>query len=102
MYTLNIFNNAVFMHKLQGKSAPNTFLPKFRKPSHSYPMRFSHLNYVKPIPKLNKCTYRISYRGSFSWNSFLSTTDKQITDVNKFKPVNKSKLLSLNNEISLF
>ena len=40
------------MHKLQGKSAPNIFLPKFKKPSHSYPMRFSHLNYVKPILNL--------------------------------------------------
>ena len=102
VYKLNIFNTAVFMHKIQGKSAPNIFLPKFRKPSHSYPTRFSHLNYVKPIPKLNKCKYGISYRGPFIWNSFLSTTDKQITDVTKFKAVTKSKLLSLKNEISFF
>ena len=37
VYKLNIFNTAVFMHKIQGKSAPSIFLPKFRKPSHSYP-----------------------------------------------------------------
>ena len=88
------------MHKIQGKSAPSIFLPKFRKPSHSYPTRFSHLNYAKSIPKLNKCKYEISYRGPLIWNSFLSTTGKQIADIAKFKAVAKSKLLSLNNEIS--
>ena len=102
VYKLNIFNTAVFMHKIQGKSAPSIFLRKFRKPSHSYPTRFSHLNYVKPIPKLNKCKYRISYRGPFIWNNFLSTTDKQIADVAKFKAATKSKILALKNEISFF
>ena len=102
VYKLNIFNTAVFMHKIQGKSALSIFLPKFRKPCHSYPTRFSHLNYVKPIPKLNKCKYRISYRGPFIWNNFLSTTDKQIADVAKFKAATKSKILALKNEISFF
>ena len=88
------------MHKIQGKSAPSIFLPKFRKPSQLYPTRFSHLNYVKPIPKLNKCKYGISYRGRFIRNYFLSITDKEITDVAKFKAATKSKLLSLKNEIS--
>ena len=101
VYKLNIFNTAVFMHKIQGKSAPSTILPKFRKLSHSHPTGFSHLNYVKPISKLKcKCKYGISYRGPFIWNNILSTTDKQITDVAKFKTVTKSKLLSLENEIS--
>ena len=39
VYKLNIFNTAVFMHKIQGKSAPSIFLPKFRKPS----QRDSHI-----------------------------------------------------------
>ena len=51
VYKLNIFNTAVFMYKIQGKFAPSIFLPKFRKPFHSHPTRFSHLNYVKPTPK---------------------------------------------------
>ena len=90
------------MSKIQGKSAPSIFLPKFKKPSHLYPTRFSHLNYVKPTPKLNACKYEVSYRGSFIWDNFLSTTDKEITDVAKFKAATKSKLLSLKNEISFF
>ena len=88
------------MYKIQGKSAPSIFISKFRKPSHSYPTQLSRLNYVKPIPKLNKCKYGISYRGPFIWNNFFSITDKQITDVTKFKTVTKSKLLSLEVEIN--
>ena len=91
VYKLNIFNIAVFMYKIQGKSTPSIFLSKFRK------TRFSYLNYIKPIPTLNKCKYGISYRGPFIWNKLVSTTDKQITDVAKFKAVTKSKLLSLDN-----
>ena len=90
------------MLKIQVKSAPSMFLSKFRKSSHSYPTQFSHLNYVKPIPKLNKCKYKISYRGPFIWNSFLSTMDKEITDVANFKAPAKSKLLLLKDEISFF
>ena len=102
IYKLNIFNTAVFMHKIQGKSALSIFLPKFRKSSHSYPTQFSHLNFVKAIPKLNKCKYKISYRRPFIWNGFLSTMDKEITDDVNFKAATKSKLLSLKDEISFF
>ena len=82
------------MHKIQGKSTPSIFLPKFRKLCHSNPTQFSHLNYAKLILKLNKCKYGISYRGPFIWNNFLSTKDIQITGVAKFKAVTKSKLLT--------
>ena len=90
------------VHKIQIKSAPNIFLTKFSKISHSYSTRFSHLNYVIPIPKRRKCKYIISCRGPLIWNSFFSTRDKQITDVPKFKAITKSKLFSLKNEISFF
>ena len=88
---------AIFIYKIHGKSAaPSIFLPKFRKPSHWYPTQFSHLNYVKLTPKLNKCKYGISYRGSFIWNNFLSTTDKKITDTAKFKSCNQVKISIVN------
>ena len=97
MYTnKTCFNTAVFMHKIQGKSATRIFLSKFRKSYNSYPTRFSHLNYIIPIPKLNKCKCGISYRGPFICNN------KQITDVPKCKSVANSDLLSLGNEVSFF
>ena len=48
-----------------------------RKPSNLYPARFSHLNYVKPLPKHNECKYGIPSRAPFIWNNFLSTMDKR-------------------------
>ena len=98
IYQLKIFSTAVFVYKIQGKLAPNIFLPKFRKFFHSHLTKFSHLNYAKPIPKLDKCKYGISNRGPFVWINSLSTTKKQNNDTTKFK----SKLFSLENEVSLF
>lgn len=93
IYQLKIFSTAVFVHKIQGKLAPNIFLPKFRKFFHSHLTKFSHLNYAKPIPK-----YGISNRGPFVWINSLSTTKEQNNDTTKFK----SKLFSLGYEVSLF
>ena len=75
VYKLNILNVATFMHKVNTKSAPNIFLSRFQKPSHSYPARFLELNYVQP-------NYNNSIRGSYIWNSFLSSEEKQITIIN--------------------
>ena len=100
-----MLNTAIFMNKIQGNSAPSIFFPKFRKPSHSYLTQSSHLNFIKPIPKLNKCKYRISYKGPFIWNNFDSTTDEKNTDFAKFakfKAAAKSKLLSLESEVNFF
>ena len=69
VYVLKIFNTAVFMHKIPEKSMLNIFLLKFRRPSHSYTTRFSHVICVNPIAKLNDCKYKISYRGPFLWNN---------------------------------
>ena len=78
------------------------FLSKFTKPSHIYPTRFSQINYAKPTHKLNRCKYRISIRGPYIWNEFLSNTEKEIELTSSFKSTIKNKLLSLNNEISYF
>ena len=39
VYELNILNVATFMYKAYQKTAPNNFLSRFQKPSHSYPTR---------------------------------------------------------------
>ena len=71
------------MHITQGKPAPNIFLPKFRKPSLSYPTQFPHLRHMKPISKLDKCKHGTSCREPFVWNNILNTTDnKSLMSVN--------------------
>ena len=64
---LNILNNLIFMHKVKTETAPAIFLPKFQKPAHPYPTRFSKLNYIKPTFQLSRSKYRISVRGSALW-----------------------------------
>ena len=82
VYKLNIVNVATFMHKVNTKTAPNIFVSRFQKPSHSYPTRFSKLNYVQPMHNIKMSKYSISIRNPYIWNSFLSSEEKQITTIN--------------------
>ena len=51
--------------------APNIFLSKFRKPSHSHPTQFSHLNCVKPFPTLKACfRHFVSSKKLFSFSRY--------------------------------
>ena len=102
VYKLNILNVATFMYKVNQKTAPDIFLSRFQKPSHSYPARFSELNYVHPIHNIKTRKYSISIRGPHIWNSFLSSEEKQITTMQKFKAITKSRLLFLENKLAFF
>ena len=101
IYQINILNN-ILMHQISTKTAPSVFLSKFKKPSHLYPTRFSNVNYIKPTYKLNKCKFRISVRGPYLWNEFLTQTEKEIESTSSFKILVKQKLLSSYNELSHF
>ena len=102
VYKLNIVNVATFMLKVTTKTAPNIFLSRFQKPSHSYPARFSELNYVQPTHNIKTSKYSISIRGPYIWNSFLSFEEKQITTMHKSKTITESRLLFLENELTFF
>ena len=54
VHQIDILNNTIFMHQISTETAPSVFLSKFTKPSHLYRTRFSSVNYIKPICKLNK------------------------------------------------
>ena len=69
----------------------------YKKPSHLYSTRFSKVNYTKSTYKLNKCKFRISVRGPYLWNEFLTQAEKEIESTSSFKIVVKHKLLSLYN-----
>ena len=90
------------MYQISTKTAPSVFLSKCKKPSHLYPTRFSNVNYIKPTYKLNKCKFRISVRGPYLWNEFLTQTEKEIESTSTFKILVKQKLLSSYNELSHF
>ena len=46
--------------------------------------------------------YSISIRGPCIWNSFLSSEEKQIITIHKFKAITKSKLVFLENKLTFF
>ena len=90
------------MHRINTDSAPIIFLHKLTKPSYLHPTRFSQLNYTKPTKKLNRCKQRISIRGPYIWNEYLTKKEKEIKLTSNFKLVVKSKLFLSNNELSYF
>ena len=90
------------MHLISTKTAPSVFLSKFKKPSHLYSTRFSNVNYIKPTYIINKCKFRISVRGPYLWNEFLTQAEKEIESISSFKMLVKQKLSSSYNKLSHF
>ena len=78
------------MHRINTNSASIQFLDKLTKPAHLYPTRFCQLNYTKPTHKLNRLKYRISIRGPYIWNEYLTKKEKEIKLTFNFKLVVKS------------
>ena len=102
VYQINIMKNLVFMHQVSTKTTPKIFLPKFQKPYHSYPTRFSKHDYSRPTSNLEKCKYRISSRGPFLWNKFLVCSEKETKSLHVFKENVKNRLLQSENETDFF
>ena len=48
IYKLNIFKNFVFLHQVKNEKPPNTFLSKFLRPLHHYPINFYRNKYILP------------------------------------------------------
>ena len=47
VYKLNLLNTSIFMHKIKNGTGLAAFYTIFKMPSHSYPTRFSSVNYAK-------------------------------------------------------
>ena len=102
VYKLNLLNTAVFMHKIKNRTAPLSYLEKFEQPAHSYPTRFSSVNYRKPQFILRKCRFRISIRGPAMWNNLFRSTEKEIQSSSLFKTKIKRRLFFFENEVTFF
>ena len=101
-YKLNLFNTAVFLHKIKNRTDPSLFLEKFAQPSHSYSTLFSSGNYRKPQIKLRKCRFQISISGPATWNNLVGSKEKEIQSSSQFKTKIESKLLNFENEVTIF
>ena len=55
----------------------NQLLDKLTKPSYLCPIRFSQVTYTKSTHKLNRCKNRISIRGPYIWNEYLTKKKKK-------------------------
>ena len=84
------------MYKIKLGTNPAAFHTTFKMPSHSYPTRFSSVNYNKPKTRLRKSRFRISIRGPTIWNNFVANTKKEV------ESKVKTKLLHFENEVTFF
>ena len=66
------------MHKIKTGTEPAAFNTTFKMPSHSYPTRFSNVNYNKPKTRQRKSRFRIPKRGPAIWNNFVANTGKEV------------------------
>ena len=104
MYQLNILRNIVFIHHVENKTAPSTFLTKFCKPSHAYPTNILAHSFLVLTLKLKKSKYRVSIRGPLLWQQQknLTAAKKTQESLPKFRATIKEKRLSMTNEINYF
>ena len=69
---------------------------------HSYPTRFSSVNYINAEVRLSKTRFRISIRGTAIWNNFVDNTEKELESISLFKSKVKNKFLDFENEVAFF
>ena len=62
-YKLNLLNTFIFKHKIKTETGPAVFHTTFNIPFHSYPTRFSSVNYSKPKTRLRKSKLQIFIEG---------------------------------------
>ena len=98
---LNLLNTFIFVHKIKTGTGSAAFHTTFKLPSHSYPSRFSSVNYSKPKTRLRKSRFRISIWGP-AWNNFVTNTEKELESSSFFKSNVKTKLFDFENELSFF
>ena len=91
----------MLMNKIKTGTDPAAFRT-FKMPSHSYPTRFSSVNYSKPKTRLRKSRCRISIGGPAIWNNFVANTEEELESSSLFKSKVKTKLLEFENEVTFF
>ena len=75
------------------------FITTFKMPSHSYPTRFSNVNYSKP--KTSYAKVGSGYSPAI-WNNAVTNAEKELQSSSLFKSKLKTKLLDFENEVTFF
>ena len=88
------------MYKIKKETGPAAFHTTFKMPSHSYPTRFSSVNYSKPKTRLLQSRFRISIRGPVIWNNFVANTEKELESSSLFKTKVKTNFFDFENELT--
>ena len=78
------------------------FCATFKMSFHSYPTRFSSVNYSNTEVRLSKTRFRIPIRGPAIWNNFVDNTEKELESISLFKSKVKNKFLDFENEVTFF
>ena len=102
VYQLNLRNTSIFMHKIKAGIYPAAFHATFKMPSHSYPTRFSSVNYSKSKTRIHRSRFLISIRDPAIWNDFAANTEKELESSSLFKSKVKIILLDFKNSNSNF
>ena len=79
VYSINLLQVLLFMHKIKTNSSPRIFLHQFQTINHKYATRYSRNNFKEPKRETNYVKYCIHARGPVIWNSFLNQTEKKHT-----------------------
>ena len=90
------------MQQIKTGTGPAAFHTTFKMSTHSYPTRFSSMNYSKPKIRPRKSRFRISIRDPAIWNNFVPKTEKEPESSSLFKLKVKTKLTDFENEETFF
>ena len=103
IFQLNIYQNLIFMYKLNRDLTPITFKSKFNKRTFHYNLRASSsLLYDTSLKKTKLGHFSITYRSPFLWNNVISDKERDTLCLSQFKQTIKIKLLNGENELDYF
>ena len=103
IFQLNIYQNLIFMFKLNKDLTPTTFKSKFKRRTFLHNLRNSaSLLYDTSLKKTKLGHFSITYRSPYLWNNFISDEERKSEGLSQFKRILKIKLLNSENELNYF
>ena len=102
VYQIYILQNIILTYKSQNNLCPTIFKERFKPIEHKYQTRQSSQNLYLPKTSSKPSDFRVSYRGPYIWNNFLSEESKLSLSVHALKTCVKKQLLNNSNELNYY